>query len=256
MIGMLLHLDASTHRWLAGLPMQDLVVALDDADGRIVDARFVPQEGTASTFASLHAVLTQCGRFAELYTDRGSHFGRTTVAGTAPDAEQHGQVSRALATLGIRQIFARSPEARGRSERAFKTIQGRLPQELRLAKIRSYADATAYLHAHFVPEFNRRFTVPPAQPESAFVPLHGVDLRLLLSAQYPRHVHNDHTVHFERQLLQLPRSPIRAHFVRCRVLVHVFPDTTLGISFEGQLIATYSRDGERLSPAAAGERAA
>ena len=256
MRGMLLHLDASTHRWLAKLPMQDLVVALDDADGRIVDARFVPQEGTASTFASLHAVLTQHGRFAELYTDRGSHFGRTTVAGTAPDTEQHGQVSRALATLGIRQIFARSPEARGRSERAFKTIQGRLPQELRLAKIRSYADATAYLHEHFVPDFNRRFTVPPAQPESAFVPLRGVDLRLLLSAQYPRQVHNDHTVHFARQLLQLPRSPVRAHFVRCRVLVHAFPDATLGISFEGQLIATYACDGVLLPPAAAGERAA
>ena len=76
------------------------------------------------------------------------------------------------------------------------------------------------------------------------------------SAQYPRQVHNDHTVHFARRLLQLPRSPIRAHFVRCRVLVHVFPDTTLGISFEGQLIATYSRDGELRPPAAAGERAA
>ena len=70
LVGMLVHLDASTHRWLPAVPMQDLVVALDDADGRILDARFVPQEGTASTFASLHAVLTQAGRFAELYAAR------------------------------------------------------------------------------------------------------------------------------------------------------------------------------------------
>lgn len=256
MVGMLVHLDASTHRWLPDLPMQDLVVALDDADGRILDARFVPQEGTASTFASLYAVLTQHGRFAELYTDRGSHFGRTSVAGAAPDAEQHGQVSRALTTLGIRQIFARSPEARGRSERAFGTLQGRLPQELRVAKIRTYAAANAYLREHFVPDFNRRFTVRPAQAASAFVPLRGLDLRLVLSSHHGRQVQNDHTLRFDGRVLQLPRSPVRPHFVRCRVLVHEFPDLTLGISFQGQLLATYSRDGERLTPAAAGERAA
>ena len=74
MVGMLVHLDASTHEWIAGLPMQDLVVALDDADGRILYARFFPQEGTASTFAALEAVLRNYGRFCELYTDRGSHF--------------------------------------------------------------------------------------------------------------------------------------------------------------------------------------
>ena len=256
LVGMLVHLDASTHRWLPAVPMQDLVVALDDADGRILDARFVPQEGTASTFASLHAVLTQAGRFAELYTDRGSHFGRTSTAGAPPDADQQGQVSRALATLGIRQIFARSPEARGRSERAFGTIQGRLPQELRVAKIRTYAAANTYLRDTFVPDFNRRFTVKPAQRESAFVPLRGLNLRLVLSSHHPRQVQNDHTVHFAGRLLQLPRSPVRPHFVRCRVLVHEFPDATLGISFQGQLLAAYSRDGERLTPAAAGERAA
>jgi len=74
MVGMLVHLDASTHQWIAGLPMQDLVVALDDADGRILYARFFPQEGTASTFAALESVLPNYGRFTELYTGRGSHF--------------------------------------------------------------------------------------------------------------------------------------------------------------------------------------
>ena len=256
MVGMLVHLDASTHRWLPALPMQDLMVALDDADGRILDARFVPQEGTAATFASLLAVLTQYGRFAELYTDRGSRSAAPAARGAPPDADQHGQVSRALATLGIRQIFARSPEARGRSERAFGTIQGRLPQELRVAKIRTYAAANAYLREHFVRDFNRRFTVRPTQPASAYVPLQGLDLRLVLSSQHGRQVQNDHTVQYEGRVLQLPRSPVRPHFVRCRVLVHDFPDSTLGISFQGQLLATYSRDGERLSPAAAEERAA
>lgn len=105
MRGMLVHLDASTHEWIAGLPMQDLVVALDDADGRILYAQCVPQEGTASTFAALKQMLQTHGRFVELYTDRGSHFCHTRTAGQAPTTEHDGQVSRALKVLGIRQIL-------------------------------------------------------------------------------------------------------------------------------------------------------
>ena len=144
MVGLMVHLDASTHEWLAGLPKQDLVVALDDADGRILYARFFPQEGTASTFAALESVVRNYGRFCELYTDRGSHFCHSERPGEVAD-EQHGQVSQALRSLGIRQILARSPQARGRSERAFGTIQGRLPQELRHQCISDYAAANRYL---------------------------------------------------------------------------------------------------------------
>jgi hypothetical protein len=245
-VGMLLHMDASTHEWLAGQPMWDLNVVLDDADGRILDARFVPQEGTASTFAALHAVLSRYGRFVELYTDRGSHFCHTSVAGAGPDAVQEGQVSRALQVLGIGHILARSPEARGRSERAFGTIQGRLPQELRVAGITDYAAANGYLMQHFVPDFNRRFTVTPAQAGSAFVPLVGVDLALLLSTQHERVVRNDSTVPFEALALQLPQRPERPHYVRCPVLVHEFPEGTLGISYQGRLLARYARAGHLL----------
>jgi hypothetical protein len=79
-----------------------------------------------------------------------------------PPAEQHGQVTQALRALGIGQILARSPQARGRSERAFGTIQGRLPQELRLNHITDYQAANGYLEQVFIPDFNRRFTVRPA----------------------------------------------------------------------------------------------
>lgn len=244
--GVMVHLDASRHRWLPALPMQDLVVAMDDADGRILYARFVPEEGTASTFAALTHILTTCGRFAELYTDRGSHFCHTAEAGGAASTAHHGEVSRALKVLGIRQILAYSPQARGRSERAFETIQGRLPQELRVAGITTYEQANPYLVA-FVPDFNHRFTVEPAQPGSAFVPLVGIDLELLLSVQHPRTVQNDSTVLFRTRALQLPRTPERLHYVRCAVTVHEFPAGTLGISYQGRLLARYGRDGERLS---------
>jgi hypothetical protein len=243
MRGMLLHLDASTHEWIAGLPRWDLNVMLDDADGRIVYARFIEQEGTLSTLLALEHVLKRWGRFCELYTDRGGHFCRTTEAGGAPDEEQRGQVSRVLRILGIRHIRARSPEARGRSERCFGTIQGRLPQELRLAGIRDYAAANDYLEKQFIPRFNRRFVVEPQQPESAFVPMAGLDLKLLLSVQHGRVVQNDNTVAFERLALQIPPPPGRLHLVRCPVVVHEFLDGTLGVSYQGRLVATFTANG-------------
>jgi len=246
MRGMLVHLDASTHSWIAGLPMQDLVVALDDADGRVLYARFVEQEGVHSTFGAMRHVLERWGRFCELYTDRASHFCRTSSQDAGPDDEQRTQLARVLRVLGIRHIRARSPEARGRSERCFGTFQGRLPQELRVAGIRDYAEANRYLDKHFVPDFNRRFTVEPAQPESAFVSTAGMDLELLLSIQHERIVQRDNTVSFEGRPLQLPPSRERLHFVRCPVLVHELLDGTLAVSYQGRLLARFSAEGSLL----------
>ena len=244
MVGMMVHLDASTHQWIAGLPMQDLVVALDDADGRILYARFFAQEGTASTFAALEGVLRRYGRFCELYTDRGSHFHPTGA--TAAHDEQSGQVSRALQALGIAQILAHSPQARGRSERAFGTIQGRLPQELKLNAIADYEQANQYLEEVFIPDFNRRFAVKPAQKESAFTKLPGVELDLLLSSHHRRIVRNDNTVTFNNLILQLPTTRQRPHFVRCPVIVHQLANGTFGVSYQGRLLARYDSLGAPL----------
>lgn len=245
LIGMLLHLDGSTHEWLAGQPMQDLVVMLDDADGRILYARFFEQEGNESTFAAVLHVLERWGRFCALYTDRGSHFCNTTHAEDGPDAVQRGQVPRALRTLGIAQILARSPEARGRSERAFGTIQGRLPNELRLEGVTTYAEANRYLTETFVPDFNRRFTVKPAEAESAFVRLRGVDLRLVFSEQHERVVRADNTVTLNGLVLQLPASRDRVHFVRCPVTVHELIGGGFAVSYQGKRLATFNALGQR-----------
>jgi transposase len=243
MVGMMEHIDGSTHEWIPGLPMHDLVVAMDDADGGILYARF-ESEGTLSTFRAIKHIIKKYGRFSELYHDCGAHFGRTSHAGQGPDDEQNGQVSRALKTLGIKQIFARSPQARGRSERCFGTIQGRLPNELQLEGITNYAEANQYLEKRFVPDFNRRFTVKPAQPESAYIKLAGIDLDLILSVQQERTVRNDNTISFEGTTLQLPPSRHRQHYVRCRVLVHQFVDESLGVSFQNQLLARFTSEGE------------
>src|SRR5216684_1581964 len=247
MVDMLVHLDASTHEWIAGLPMQDLVVALDDADGRILYARFFAQEGTASTFAALESVVRNYGRFCELYTDRGSHLCHSARPSAVVD-EHNGQVSQALHALGIHQMLARSPQARGRSERAFGTMQGRLPQELRHNGITDYAATNRYLDQHFIADFNRRFTVKPAQPESAFVKLAGVELQLVLSSKHERSARNDNTVTFKNLVLQLPQTRHRTHFVRCPVTVHQFADGKLGISYQSRLLARYDAAGQPLHP--------
>lgn len=239
MRGMLLHLDASRHEWVPGLPPRDLNVVLDDADGRILYAAFVEEEGTASTLQALHAVLTRHGRFCELYTDRGSHFCRTEKAGEGPAEAQQGQVTRVLKALGIRHILARSPQARGRSERCFGTLQGRLPQELRVAGISDWAAAQQYLEEVFIPDFNRRFTVKPSQAGNAFLPMAGIELELLLSVQHERVVRADNAVVFKKLLLQLPEGRDRLHYARCPVLVHEFTNGTLGVTYQGRLLARF-----------------
>jgi len=246
MRGMMLHIDASTHEWIPGLPKWDLVAVLDDADGKLLYAQFFEEEKTLSTFAALQYVLKKHGRFCELYHDKGSHFGTAIRAGQDPDDIQEGQVSRALKILGIRQIFAHTPQARGRSERAFGTLQGRLPQELRLEGIKNYADANIFLSKVFIPSFNRRFTVKPRLPESVFVPITGLDLQLLLSAHHERTVKNDNTVQFKGTTLQLPSTQTRNHYARCLVIVHELTKGSLAVSYQNTVIAEYSKDGEMI----------
>jgi transposase len=245
MRGMMLHLDGSTHGWIEGLPNHDLMVMLDDATSEIVYARFFEQEGTLATLDAIKSVLVKHGRFCELYTDRGSHFCNTTFASKGPDPVQAGTVSRILYALRIKHTWAFSPQARGRSERAFGTVQGRLPQELRLNKIQTYAAANRYLERTFIPDFNARFSIEPAQPESAFSRIDGVDLDLLVSVHHPRVVRNDNTVFFDKRILQLPPGSDRRHHSRCDVTVHEFVDGDLGVSYQDRLLLRVPRHGLR-----------
>ncbi len=134
--GMLLFQDGSTHRWIGGLDHDlDLIVTLDDATGAIYSAILVEEEGTMSSFLGLLETIAENGLFRAFYTDRGSHYFFTPKAGGKVDKSKPTQVGRALAQLGITHIPSYSPEARGRMERVFGTLQNRLPPELRLAEI-------------------------------------------------------------------------------------------------------------------------
>ena len=137
---MMLHQDGSRHAWVPGR-WWDLIVTMDDATSDIYSAFFVDEEGTMSSFQALSEVIRERGLFSSLYADRASHYWHTPEAGGKVDKDNPTQVGRALQQLDIELIAAYSPEARGRSERMFGTLQKRLPQELRLAGITDMAEA-------------------------------------------------------------------------------------------------------------------
>jgi len=242
--GMMLHQDGSRHLWLPGLGRQiDLVVTMDDATSELVSAFLVEEEGTASSFQGLREVVAQHGLFCALYTDRGSHYFHTPEAGGKVDKSTLTQVGRALAQLGIEHIPAYSPEARGRSERAFRTLQDRLPKELRLAGIDAVAAANRWLAEVYIPAHNARFAVAPEQAGSAFVADRAEAWREILCVQEERRVGNDNTIKWRRLCLQLPPSPLRPHFVKATVRVHEYPDGTLAVFFGPHRLADYNPDG-------------
>jgi transposase InsO family protein len=173
---MMLHQDGSRFAWLDGRPELDLIVTMDDATSEIYSAFLVEEEGTASTFRGLLEVFTKHGLPSSLYTDRGSHYFLTPNAGEAVDKERLTQVGRALLQLGIEHIPAYSPEARGRSERAFGTLQGRLTKELRLFGITEIEAANGYIREIYLPMHNELFARPPQiAQESGFVQVRDPD---------------------------------------------------------------------------------
>ncbi|HME85076.1 MAG TPA: ISNCY family transposase, partial [Roseiarcus sp.] len=240
--GMMLHQDGSRHAWLEGQPALDLIVTLDDATGAIYSAFLVEEEGTASTFRALKDVFGTHGLPMSLYTDRGAHYFYSPEAG-AIDRKQPTQVGRALAQLGVEHIGAYSPQARGRSERAFLTLQDRLVKELSLAEITSIEPANAFIREVYLPAHNARFAVPQAQPGSAFTPIPGVDLDEILCVQEERQVMNDNCVSYRTLKLQIPPSPMRAHFVKARVKVHVYPDGSHALFHGPRCIGRYDENG-------------
>ena len=155
-----------------------------------------------------------------LYTDRCSHYFHMTKAGEI-DRAHLTQVGRALKQLGVEHIGAFSPQARGRSERAFGTLQDRLVKELKLAGVTGVEEANAFIRDVYLPAYNARFAVEPAGEGSAFTPIPGVDLDEILCVQEERQVGNDNCVSYRTLKLQIPPSPMRSHFVKAKVRVHL-----------------------------------
>lgn len=249
--GMMLHIDASKHQWFGDERWYDFIVIMDDATSEIYYAQLVDEESTATMMEALWEVVEGKGVFCSLYSDRASHFFETPKAGKPVNKDHLTQIGRALKELGIDPIPAYSPQARGRSERGFRTWQGRLPNELRSAGITTVEGANRFLREKYIAEFNRRFQVEAADKGSAFVPCRRKDLDLVFSLQHERVVGNDNTVRYANRILQIEKSKWRRTLAGCRVTVYEHLDGTLSVSFGPNIVGRYGADGQVLERRAA-----
>ncbi len=144
--------------------MWDLIVTMDDATNEHYSMFFVDEEGTISSFQGVKDTIAAHGLFCALYTDRGTHYWHTPEAGGKVDKKNLTQFGRAMHQLGIEMIAAYSPEARGRSERAFRTHQDRLVKELAYHGITTMTAANRYLSEVYRPAFNAEFKEPAREP--------------------------------------------------------------------------------------------
>ena len=244
--GMMVFQDGSTHEWLAGRPPLDLIVTMDDATSEVYSMFLVEQEGTASTLRGLSETIGKVGLFSSFYTDRGSHYFLTPKAGEKVSRVQLTQVGRALQELGVRHIASYSPQGRGRMERVWGTLQGRLPQVLRLEEIGTIEAANRFLAETYIEAHNARFAVAPEEEGTAFVPFGG-DLGAILCVKHHRTVGNDNCIRFGKLDLQIPEQRHRRHYVRVTVEVRQYDDGSLAIFHGPRRLADYTADGVLIS---------
>ena len=246
--GMMIHQDGSTHEWVPGQKW-DLISTMDDATNEHYSMFFCAEEGTASSFQGVKDVIEKRGLFCSFYSDRGSHYWHTPEAGGKVDKNNPTQFGRALTHLGITMIAAYSPEARGRSERAFSTHQERLPKELALMGIATMDEANRYLRETYLPAFNRKFAHQAREEGSAFMPYIGPLLDDILCERYERTVQHDNCVKFENIARQIPKDEYRCNYIKAKVWVHCHLDGTLAIFHGPRKLADYDSNGQQIRTA-------
>jgi transposase len=242
--GMLLQMDGSYHDWLEDRgPWFTLLLAVDDATGTVPYALFNGRENSHGYFRLLEGIIQRRGVPLAVYTDRHAVFQSRDSApkgceGQLVVEQQRTQVGRALLELGVSPIFARSPQAKGRVERAGGTFQDRLVSELRLAGARTMAEANRVL-MEFLPRFNKRFGVSPAQTISAYRPLDPeLDLAAILCFKHRRKVARDNTVKYDWHTLQLLPGTEHPSYAGVRVEVQERLDGHLVVCYQGRVIPT------------------
>jgi len=242
--GELVQWDTSDHDWLEGRGERLYLIGMvDDATSRGL-ARFVESDSTFSNMEALEKWLQRHGRMLSCYTDKASHFQSTEK--TKRDAQGWGkdgkvmpptQIARALGELHITWIAAHSPQAKGRIERFFETAQDRLVKGMRLAGVKSLAEANAYLEKEYLPWWNQSCTVVPASADDAHRPLEAQqDLAAILSHVESRQVKNDYTLQYEGKTYAIERADISTGLRGSVVRVEHRRDGGVAIRFQDKYL--------------------
>jgi transposase len=236
--------DGSPHPWFGpDHPPCCLMAAIDDATGTILAARFFPFEGTEGYLWLLRQIVTRYGIPISIYQDRHGSLKRNddhwTLEEELAGRQEPTQVGQALRTLGIQPIFALSPQAKGRIERLFGTLQDRLGAELALAKVTTLPQGKTFLPA-FIRRFNRRFAIAARQSEKAWrsVP-QTLDVDRAISFHYPTKVGLDNTVRLGELLLDIPPGPLGRSYAKARVEVRQLLNGSWKVYHQGRLIAKH-----------------
>lgn len=238
--GMLIQQDTSIHDWFGtGIPCS-LIASIDDATNEVVFAKFFVSDGTLPNMEAMKTIGETKGMPTAFYVDRASHFKTTrheSIHVQISGIYDETQIVRALSQAGSTCILALSPQAKGRVERLFETLQDRLVKELALEKVTTIEGGNRFL-ASWVPRFNRRFVVIPANPTSTyrFVPNH-INLDLIFSIQEERVVKNDNTISFEGNPYLVQPSKTRVSFAKALVTVHQCIKTGIRIFYKGEELA-------------------
>jgi DNA-binding Lrp family transcriptional regulator len=246
--GELVQWDTSDHDWLEGRGERlHLIAMIDDATSRVY-ARFVRHDSAEENMRVLWAWLERYGRPLAFYTDKAAMFetARKSGNGQEPRLVQQTQITRALAEFGIERISAHSPQAKGRIERFFNTAQDRLVKQLRLAGASTIEAANAYLEIEFLPDWEQRFAIPPANSTNAHRPLTDLhNLAATLSRVELRTIATDYTVQFGGKRYQIARSSVRAGMKGQKVRVEARLDGSIAMRLSAvylEISASISRD--------------
>lgn len=240
--GALLLWDGSPHRWFGEkFGEWSLMAAIDDATGKFMCGVFAEQEDAQSYLTCLRQIVLENGIAWAMYMDRHGIFRRNddhwTVQEQLAGQQTPTQVTQALFAFGIRPIFALSPQAKGRVERLFNTLQDRLVQELRLARITSPEQATLFVNGPFKADFNARFAKPARESQPSWRPLpKGVDVDRVCSFRYEATVGNDNAVRLSGMILDIPAGPRRRGYARARVELRQLLDGRWRVYYKDKLL--------------------
>lgn len=237
--GEMVQMDTSIHDWFEGRGEKAVLIAIiDDATSRLF-CRFYPTDSTATNMACLREYIRAYGLPRSLYADRASHFVTTREASI--DEQLSGrpaqtQIQRALAELKIEHITAYSPQAKGRVERCFGTLQDRLVKGMRQAGIAAIDEANAYLEQVFLPMWNEQFTCEPEEKVDAHRSTAGFDLDAIFSHQDTRYVCDDYTFSYDSHKCQIEPRSVAAGLRRSRVTIEERLDGTRKVRWRGRYL--------------------